>query len=416
MYNAEIEKSVLACLILDNSLIEKAQHEISYNHFHNEIYKRLYEEIVSCYKSKGIADITILKSVDVQSLAEIINFVPTVSNWSKYKKELVDLGVKRELLRAIDEIKKRAEDITLDGEALKFESLSILNDIKVESKSEEKSHVSDVILQSLKLLEDKHNGNIIYKSWGIKWLNEKTGGIKPALTYLAARPSVGKTAFALQIGKYVAKQGGKVAIFSLEMDKASICNRLICNLGNIDKNIFDRPGIVPEKVWSEINRNACLISELPIHIYDKQFSIEKILLKSEEQRAKHGLDLLIVDYVQLCESKQKFSSPNERISYISRQLKKYQQQTGIHVLALSQFNRETELKKFPTLANLRDSGSLEQDGNNVLFLHEEYSEPDQTQDQDSKEILLIIAKQREGERNICTKLKFYGRSQRFYEQ
>ena len=125
--------------------------------------------------------------------------------------------------------------------------------------------------------------------------------------------------------------------------------------------------------------------------------------------------MLIIDYVQLVETKQKCNTVNERISYISRMLKKYQQQTKIHVLALSQFNRETESKKFPTLANLRDSGSLEQDANNVFFLHEENQDLEESKDT-VKDLMLIIAKQREGERNIFCNLKFYGNTQRFYCQ
>ena len=415
MYNMEIEKSVLGCLMINNKLIEQAQKEITYNHFYNELYKRLYEEILDCYKKKGIADLTVLKGVDIESLTEIISFVPTVSNWNKYKRELIDLGVKRELLRATEDIRKKVESEDADPEILKFDCLNILNAIKIESKQAENSHVGDIVADALTCLENKHNGCVIHKKWGIKWLDEKSGGIKSELTYLAARPSVGKTAFALQIAKYVAKQGDRVAIFSLEMDKTSVCNRMICNAGNIDKNHFDKGGCIPDDAWKQISLTSAQISELPIHIYDKYYTIEEILLRAEEQRTRYGLDMLILDYVQLCESRQKFNSTNDRISYISRQLKKYQQQTGIHIMALSQFNRESEQKKFPTLANLRDSGSLEQDGNNVFFLHEEYVDPEQGESQKHKDIYLIIAKQREGERNISTMLKFYGNTQRFYD-
>ena len=415
MYNMEIEKSVLGCMLIDNKLIDKAMKEITPNHFYNELYKRLYEEMVDCYTKKGIADVTVLKSIDIESIVTIVNFVPLVSNWNKYKKELINLGIKRELLRAAEEIKRKVEDDDLEPEMLKIDCLNILNGIKIEERFVESSSICDIATEALTSLEEKHKGNVACKKWGLKWLDEKTGGVKPELTYLAARPSIGKTAFALQLGKYFAKQGGKVAIFSLEMDKKSICNRMICNAGNIDKNNFDRPGEVPDEVWKDIAKTLGSITELPLHIYDKYYTIEEILLRAEEQRIKSGLDMLILDYIQLCESRQKFNSTNDRISYISRQLKKYQQQTGIHVMALSQFNRETESKKFPTLANLRDSGSLEQDGNNVFFLHEENAELEEYGKMKHKEILLIIAKQREGERNIYTKLKFYGNTQRFYE-
>lgn len=415
IHNAEIEKSILGCLMLDNKLIETAQREINSTYFYNGLYSRLFDEIIEVFAKKGIADLTVLKTLDIEDLVEIMDFVPTTESFKRYKKELIALKSKRELLKSLDEIKLRLNNEHEDMEDIKLDCLGIINDIKIEDKCDEKSCVGDIVMESIDLLEKRNSGEKVFKKWGIKWLDEKTGGIKPALTYLAARPSIGKTALALQLGKYMAKQGGKIAFFSLEMDKVSICNRLICNAGGINKTYFDSGTGIPEDVWATIGKTANEVMQLPLYIYDKYFTIEEIILTAEEQRAKHGLDVLILDYVQLCESKQKFNSTNDRISYISRQLKKYQQKTGIHILALSQFNRETETKKFPTLANLRDSGSLEQDGNNVFFLHEEYCDPEQVEKAAHRDLLLIIAKQREGERNICCKLKFYGNTQRFYQ-
>jgi replicative DNA helicase len=411
----ELEKSILGCLIIDNSLINKAKQELQTSYFYSHIHQLLYDEIIDCHAKKGIADITVLNAVDVETIVNMTSNVTTVERYSNWKKELIELGVKRELLKAVESIKNNIEHSESNLEDLKIDILNSLNNVCVTDCIEDKSDITSILLDCMTSLEKKQTEGINRK-WGIKWLDEKTGGIKPALTYLSARPSIGKTAFALQIGKYIARQGSKVAIFSLEMDKLSMCNRLICNAGGINKDYFDKCLAIPDEVWGQIGKISSEISALPLHIFDKFFAIEEILLQAEELRTKSGLDFLIVDYVQLCESRQKFNSTNDRISYISRQLKKYQQKTGIHILALSQFNRETEQKKFPTLANLRDSGSLEQDANNVFFLHEEYQEPDTEKKQaESKELLLIIAKQREGERNIATKLKFYGNTQRFYD-
>lgn len=417
LFNAEIERSVLGCLIIDNTLIENARVQIKPSYFNVPIHRKLYEEILECNVTKKFADITVLKTLDLESLISIVDFVPSASSYEHYKNELIDLAVKRELISACDNLKKR---IMSDGETsdvLKCEALNSFNEIKTQVSYRENTSISQFALSSLEHLENRHNG-IVEKNrnWGIKWLDAKTGGIRPGLTYLAARPSVGKTALALQIGKNVAKQGGKVALFSLEMDAKSITNRLICNEGNINKNYFDRDIAITEETWVGLSRTAANISTLQFDIFDKCFTIEEILLNAEELRARKGLDFLIIDYIQLCETIQKYNSPNERISYISRQLKKYQQRTGIHVLALSQFNRETELKKFPTLANLRDSGALEQDANNVLFLHDENPELDAKERIESKELVLVIAKQREGERNIFGKINFYGAVQRFYDK
>ena len=398
-------------MLLDNSLLQFS--EITSDHFTNRIYKALFHEMQECYSTKGFADITILKSTDVMTITDIMNFVPSVKSFQHHKNYLVDLGVKRDLLKTLQDIQKIANENNVDAEALKSEALIRLNDVKLSMQTQKDTRISESVLRTLQALEDKSNQSST--KWGIKWLDEKTGGVSPGLTYLAARPSVGKTALALQIGKYVAKQGKKVAIFSLEMDETALTQRMIANAGNINKNKFKADAVLNEQDWTKISFTSGELYKLPIHIFDDKNYIEEIILHAEELRAKEGLDFLIIDYVQLVETRHKTNNTNERISYISRQIKKYQQQTKIHVLALSQFNRETEAKKFPTLANLRDSGSLEQDANNVFFLHEESQDFDQTE-KEHKDLLLIIAKQREGDRNIYCNLKFFGGTQRFYEK
>lgn len=416
LHNAEIEKSVLGCLILDNGLIPNCKAEVKDMYFNNSVYRRLFEEIVECYEKKGIADITVLKSIDIEMVAEIINFVPTTANFATYKQELIDLGVKRDMVKATDTIRAKIMNSDATPDILKIESLNLFNGVKVQSSYKEPTGIADIMANSITKLENRFNGiHEKRKKWGIKWLDEKTGGIKSEFTILAARPSIGKTALALQIGKFVSKQGSKVAIFSLEMDAESVTNRMICNMGNVNKNYFDKDLPIPLDVWETICRTAGEVGSLPIDIYDKCFTIEEIILNCEEQRTKKGLDFIVIDYLQLCETTHKTNSTNDRVSHISRQIKKYQQQTGIPILALSQFNRETEQKKYPTLANLRDSGSLEQDANNVFFLHEESKDPDGSGQRVHQDLILIIAKQREGERDIYGNLKFYGATQRFYD-
>lgn len=415
LQNNELEKTIISCLIIDNKLIGKARGEIQPSYFYNKKFKYLYEEILMCYDTKGFADITVLKTFPIDEMSAICTFAPTISPFNKYLREFKGIAKKRELLKSIKQLESSLVNDNLSFEELKQQGLMSLNSIRTDTLCDERSSMQDIILDVLTALETKYNDfGKINKSWGIKWLDEKTGGINPSLTYLAARPSVGKTAFALQIAKDTAKQGMKVAIFSLEMDKVSLCNRLMCNFANINKNYFDKNCKIPEDIWREIGRATVEISKLPISIYDKAFNIEEIIAIAEEQRSKSGLDILILDYIQLCESINKFHSTNDRIVYISRQLKKYQQQTGISIIALSQFNREAEHKKIPTLANLRDSGALEQDANNVFFLHEECEDAEKQSDA-KKTINLVIAKQREGERNIFIDLKFYGATQRFYE-
>ena len=187
----------------------------------------------------------------------------------------------------------------------------------------------------------------------MRWLDEKTGGVKPGFTILAARPSVGKTAFALQMALSVAKQGQKIAIFSLEMPPEQLMHRMFCNWVGIDKNILDKPWTMSENNWGAVGKASCELSDLDINIFSQYFSVEEILLKVEELKAENGLDLVIIDYIQLMETTKNFKDANSRVSYISRLLKKYQQRNELQLMALSQFNRETERQKMPTLANLK---------------------------------------------------------------
>ena len=413
IYSFEVERAYLGCLLIENKLIVKGK--LPSDAFYLGAHKTLYEEICNTYEKQGAADINLLKSVKFEELVELMDSVMTVSNFCIYQKQLMEMKAKREIIKVADKIKSEVNDFNGTIEELKGNMLGAINDIEVLDNEKECVRIIDICVESLNILEERHNNNKTLLKWGISWLDEKTGGIKPTLTYLAARPSVGKTAFALQTAKYVAKQGGKVAVFSLEMDKISVVNRMVCNAGNINKDCFDKSVILPDEVWAQVNTTMANISSLPIFVYDKYYRIEEILLKAEEQRIEEGLDLLILDYIQLTETAENFRSPNERISYISRQLKKYQQKTGVSVLALSQFSRGADTNEYPALSHLRDSGSLEQDGRNIWFLHCEKDDPTEQTLSGGKEIKLIIAKQSEGERNIYKKLKFYGRTQRFYE-
>jgi replicative DNA helicase len=412
-YNFEVEKAYLGCLLIENKLIVSGK--LPSEAFYLGAHKKLYEEIIETYEKQGAADINLLKSVKIDELVDLMNNVLTISNFCIYQKQLMELKAKRDILKVAESVKNEVNNFDGTIEELKGNMLSAINDIEVLDNEKECVSILDICVESLNVLEDRHNNNKTPLKWGISWLDEKTGGVKPTLTYLAARPSVGKTALALQISKFIAKQGGKVAVFSLEMDKISVVNRMICNAGNINKDYFDKSVRLPDEVWAKLSETVANVSNLPIFVYDKYFRIEEILLKAEEQRLKDGLDVLVLDYIQLAETSQNFKSANERISYISRQLKKYQQKTGVSILALSQFSRGADTNEYPALSHLRDSGSLEQDGRNIWFLHCEKDDPTEHDDNKGKEVKLIIAKQSEGERNIFKKLKFYGKTQRFYE-
>jgi replicative DNA helicase len=416
LYNVEVEKAILGSLLIDNSLIETVNIKIKPEYFYITDNQKIYESIIKFYNLHKIVDITSLNDFDIEYVSKLYDSVTTTSSLNHHVKILIDLAVRRNLIKASDNIKNIAsnEDIT-EIETVKSESLAVINNISIPENKRPKRTMMNIVSDTLTKLENAFmKGENAYYKWDINWLQMQTGGMQEGYTILAARPSVGKTALALQLSKCIAKQGAKVAIFSLETMENKIVSRLIINHGNIDGKYFKKPELLNEEIWRKIAITASQIAELPIYLYDDIFYLEEIILKVQELKAKSELDAVVIDYLQLVETKKKFSSSNERITYISRQIKILQQTLGLQIMVLSQFSRETEkLKRAPILSDLRDSGAIEQDATDIWFLH---VDPDFIYEINKPiDTALIIAKQKEGQRNIKKTLKFYGNSQRFYE-
>lgn len=415
MINLEAEIALLGCLVVDNTLIRKAQSVLKVEDFHKRLHQDLYTEILTMFIKHEAVDITVLKSCDLEELVYITNFTPTTSNFNVYVREVLETSLKRQLMKSLEEAKNKIATMDEGIETIKAEVLAGINSVSTPNADKTSSKMIDIVMDTVANLEEQYNkGEGTFKKWGLRWLDEKTGGVKPGFTILAARPSVGKTAFALQLALNVAKQGQKVALFSLEMPPEQLMHRMMCNWAGIDKNILDRPWEMKQENWGVVGKASSELSSLDINIFSQYFSVEEILLKVEELKAENGLDLVVIDYIQLMETNKNFKDANSRVSHISRLLKKYQQRNGLQLMALSQFNRETEKQKMPTLANLRDSGALEQDADNVWFLHPENSDFEESKPE-FLDVSIILAKQRGAERNIMRKMKFYGKTQKFFE-
>jgi replicative DNA helicase len=283
---------------MDNSLITKVKNEINSHDFFNLLYRELFNEIVINCDSVGFADISNVKTIPLESLIELMTFAPTTARLSTYLTELKELSSKRKLAKILRDMTAQIETKTL--QEIKQDGLKLIGDIEIDSFNAEKIRIIDIIIEAQEYLETKsHNATRHFRKWGLDWLDNKTGGVKPGLIYLAARPGVGKSAFALQTALQLAKQGQKIAIFSLEMDRISLLNRLLCNHGRINKDNFDKPVTIPDDVWRQIAISSVAISNYDINIYDKAFAIEEILLLAQEQKAKSGLDILFLDYILL---------------------------------------------------------------------------------------------------------------------
>ena len=249
--------------------------------------------------------------------------------------------------------------------------------------------------------------NVLYESkggitglpTGFKDLDRLTSGLQASdLILVAARPSMGKTAFTLNIASYVGLHGGKVAFFSLEMSKEQLMQRMLCSEGDIDSQML-RTGQLDDEDWSHLVTVADKLNRAPIYIDDTAgITVMDLRSKARRLKAEHGLDLIVIDYLQLMQGRPSKNGDNrqQEISEISRSLKALARELNVPVIALSQLSRSVEARqvKRPMLSDLRESGSLEQDADIVMFLYrEDYYDKD-TDKKNQTEV--IIAKHRNG--------------------
>jgi replicative DNA helicase len=417
-YSIEAEKAVLGSMLLDNTKIPHVVKLLCANDFYSPENQQIFETVVTLHSNKKVADIV---TVDDQLhrfeyLVMLGDAVTTTENILHYAKIVKSKSIRRQYMLAGQEIAALAATGEYDNIAdFKNDVLGKMNiDIGMQQDSNVKA--SDILFETVTLLEDKYKNNNVSKlRYGINWLDKWTGGAySNELTVLAARPSVGKTSLALQISLNMARRNNNVAIFSLEMGKHQLMERFISNTTGIHSNKM-RTGVdITDNDWVDMNKAYSTIGTYNINIYDDVFKIEQIRSICLELKAKNELDYIIVDYLQLCDTLKKVSNTTERVTYLTRQFKLLNKELRVPILLLSQFNRANEAdKRPPRLSDLRDSGSIEQDCDNAFFLHDEKSGEIAQEETLVKEITFIIAKQRAGKRDIATTLKFYTNTQRW---
>ena len=415
MKNVEAEKAVLGCLLTDNNKINTISQSISVDDFYVELHRNIFRNIIDVYNKRGTVDIITLQGFDIEYLAGITS-IGTAEGIIHYAEIVKEFSIRRQLIKKSDELKLLASRDYENISTMKADALNIINSIAI-PESKRSFRIGEIMMDVMTELEKRYNEkDNSYMKWGFKWLDEATGGIKPGLKYLAARPSVGKTTFAMNVAMNVVRQGKSVAIFSLETERIQLAEKLLSSHGKINSSSLQNTWTMSETDWGKVGSFADQVSKLKLSIFDNIYSVEAIKLKCSELKAADGLDFVVIDYVQLCETSKKYSNSNERVSYISRQLKLLQMELDIPFLVLSQLNRASEKDEYPKLEHLRDSGSLEQDADDVLFLHDENSNnPPGVNDVNAPSLIkLIIAKQRTGNRNVSTVLEFYKKAQIFY--
>jgi len=427
-HDIEAEKAVLSAVLLDNDAIHSVVTEVREEDFYHPSHQILYRSMVRLKDDNQPVDLTtlaaylkgesLLDSVGgAVALAEIADYEATPANIIHYAKIVRDRAIKRSLISTAAEIVGLGYEHGEPADTLLDEAESRIFGLSTEKASTSLSPISVEMHDAVNHIDMLMNrsGELTGLTTGYEKLDEMTGGLQPGdLFILAARPSMGKTAFALNVGRNMAIDHGKrVAIFSLEMTTRSLVMRMLSTDSQVDFGLF-RSGLISTEAHSRLMSAAGRLAEAGIWIDDTgAASVLEMRAKCRRLHSQQGLDCVIVDYLQLARGDRNTQSREQEISEISRGLKGLAKELNIPVIALSQLNRGPETRKDdkrPMLADLRESGAIEQDADVIAFIYRDIVYNKETEFENLAE--LIIAKQRNGPTGTV-KLEFEGRFAQF---
>ena len=410
-HSIEAEQSVIGSMILDREAITIASELIFPEDFYNKQYGVLFESMVELNdEGKPVDLVTLqnkLKEKDVppevsslEFIRDIITAVPTSANVRYYARIVAEKSTLRKLIRTIGEIendcyagKESLEVILEDTEKKVFDLVQRRN-------TGDHVPIRKVVMNALQRIEaaSKSTGSVTGVATGFFDLDVMTSGMQPAdLVLIAARPSMGKTAFVLNIAQHAAfKLNKSVAIFSLEMSKEQLVNRMFSLESSVDAQHL-RNGKLDENEWEKLIESAGVIGNSKLIIDDTPgISIQEMRSKCRKYKLEQGLDMIIIDYLQLMSGGGKSESRQQEISEISRSLKALAREMNVPVLSLSQLSRAVEQRpdKRPMMSDLRESGAIEQDADVIMFIYRDDYYNKDTEKPGVAEI--IIGKQRNG--------------------
>jgi len=413
----EAEMAVLGAMLIEREAVSKVLDIVNETDFYSEFHKQLFQAIKELeLESQPVDVITVSEKLKknklfidnggVSYLASMINSVSTAANVEHYATIVRDKSILRRLINAGTNIVNSAFTENLSADEILDQSQRILFSISENQTGRNFADMGELVQDSLKDLEKLYTDkkDIPGLRTGFTDFDNKTLGLqKSDLIIIAARPSMGKTAFALNIAEYVAITEKKpVAIFSLEMSKRSLMLRLLCSAARVNSH-HTRRGYISRQNWINLTTVASKIAEAPLYIDDS--SVLSVLdirararrLASELEIQNKKLELIIIDYIQIMRGMGRVESRQQEMSDISRSLKGLAKDLNIPVIAISQLSRKPEEKGRegrPQLSDLRDSGAIEQDADVVAFIfRESYYKRD---DAENKTATIIIGKQRNG--------------------
>jgi replicative DNA helicase len=410
--NIEAEQSVLGAILLDKEVLSNVTEIISGQDFYRDDHKEIFEAIMDLYeRAEPIDLITVSEQLKARGsldgvggleyLTNLANMVPTTANAKHYARIVEEKSILRRLIRVSSEIVNMGYEASEEVSYVLDKAEKSIFDVLQKRNTQGFSPIKEVLIDTFNRLEELYNnkGFITGIATGFTDLDYKTAGLQNSdLVLIAARPAMGKTSFVLNIAQYAAIHAKvPVAIFSLEMSKEQLVNRMLCSEAMVDSQKI-RTGKLEDSDWQKVARALGPLSEAPIYIDDTPgVTAMEIRAKCRRLKIEKNLGLVVVDYLQLMQGRSKgHDSRQQEISEISRSLKILAKEINVPVLTLSQLSRAPEQRADhrPILSDLRESGAIEQDADIVMFLYrDDYYNPDT----EKKNIVeAIIAKHRNG--------------------
>ena len=427
--NIEAEQSVLGGILLNNQALNTVLEILKAGDFYSEAHRKIFAAIVDLSDRNEPSDLITLSSIlrdrkhldqagGTTYLASLVDNVPSAANIAHYSKIVKEKSILRSLIATATDILNKSYDASKDIENVLDEAEHAIFDISENKIRPAFFPFKEIIKDSVRTIEKLYERKELVTGvpTGYEKVDDMTSGFqKSDLIIIAGRPSMGKTAFALNIAQYAALEAAvPVAVFSLEMSKEQLAIRLLSAESRVDSQRIRR-GFLGETDWPKLIAAASRLSEAPIYIDDTPaITVLEMKAKARRLKAEVNLGLIILDYLQLMRSSGYKDSREQEISDISRSLKALAKELNVPVVALSQLNRKVEDRqnKRPQMADLRDSGAIEQDADVIAFIYrdEVYDKSEENPEKGMAEI--IIGKQRNGPTGMV-KLAFLEKYTRF---
>lgn len=412
-HSSEAEQSVIGSMLIDNDTISIAAERLTAEDFYQYQYGVIFDAIVSLYNSNVSVDIVTVQNklkesnvspelYSIEFISSIVASVPTSANIRSYADIVLDKSILRKTIKATEEISNRCyQDKESPQDIMEDAEKSIFRISQKSRGSGDFVDIADAVVRTVTSIQEasRSKGNVTGIRTGFTDLDYITSGLQRSdLILVAARPAMGKTAFALSMAEYIAvKSKVPTAVFSLEMSDVQLVKRMMAMDASIDLHAINT-GDLTGAEWESLIESVQNIAESKLFLIDNLsgLTINDICSKCRKLKLEHDLGLVIIDYLQLIDAGKRTESRQQEIAGISRTLKSLARELNIPIVALSQLNRGVELRedKRPKLADLRESGAIEQDADIVMFL---YRDEVYNPSEDNKgKAELIIGKHRNG--------------------